>query len=298
MDCINTEPQMNDSYEVEQWVTRNYDRLTLFASTIMDDHATLPYNGEDLAQSAIKSLLNGINQNTLDFNDELNLWNCLCKIVVVKVREKLRAARTLKRNSSPRSLVLPADSSRFSVFDPEPLPDYMNQVTEELEHLLSMFDSNDLQRRIVHYKLNQYTNEEIAGKLKIGVRTVYRQLNQIRYKCFLFLSTEYLVEQKFQGVTAQKLSEIMATPIEYVQRLLTVMLQLWQDETGLTGEIEYLKRFLIDETPYSGLLSQFSGQMLTIYEKRLPRLSKTWTERIHLQWQTTLNRCIQDYVDQ
>ena len=59
----------------------------------------------------------------------------------------------------------------------EPSPEFAAQVTEECERLLSLLPAY---RQIALWKMEGYTNDEIAGKLDCAVPTVERRLRLIR----------------------------------------------------------------------------------------------------------------------
>ena len=58
-------------------------------------------------------------------------------------------------------------------------PDFAVQVAEEYQLLLAGLEDDTL-RSIAVWKLEGYTNEEIAGKLDCSVATVERKLRRIR----------------------------------------------------------------------------------------------------------------------
>lgn len=61
----------------------------------------------------------------------------------------------------------------------EPTPEFAAQVAEEFQALLNRLTSDEL-RQVALWKLEGYTNEEIAQKLNVIVRTVERRLWTIR----------------------------------------------------------------------------------------------------------------------
>jgi len=63
--------------------------------------------------------------------------------------------------------------------DLEPTPDFVAQMAEQYEGLLGSLGDDTL-RQIATWKLEGYTNAEIAGKLGCVTRTVERKLEMIR----------------------------------------------------------------------------------------------------------------------
>jgi DNA-directed RNA polymerase specialized sigma24 family protein len=72
-------------------------------------------------------------------------------------------------------LQTPAQETRRS----EPTAEFAAQVADQFGHLLGLLD-DEAQRSLVRWKLEGYTNQEIAGKLSCAVRTVERMLRLIR----------------------------------------------------------------------------------------------------------------------
>jgi DNA-directed RNA polymerase specialized sigma24 family protein len=62
---------------------------------------------------------------------------------------------------------------------PEPTPAFAAQVAEEFQRLLDCLPDDEL-RRVAQWKMEAYTNEEIADKLGYAVRSIERKLRVIR----------------------------------------------------------------------------------------------------------------------
>jgi DNA-directed RNA polymerase specialized sigma24 family protein len=62
---------------------------------------------------------------------------------------------------------------------PDPTPDELTRSAEEVGRLLELLGDKDL-RRVALWKLEGFTNKEIADKLKRSVATVERKLERIR----------------------------------------------------------------------------------------------------------------------
>jgi DNA-directed RNA polymerase specialized sigma24 family protein len=63
----------------------------------------------------------------------------------------------------------------------EPAPDFCAQVAEEFSRLLDHLGTDEL-RSIAIFKMEGYTDEEIAARLGKSVRTVVRKVSVIRNK--------------------------------------------------------------------------------------------------------------------
>ena len=61
----------------------------------------------------------------------------------------------------------------------EPTPEFASQAAEEFERLLALLPSQEM-RDIAQWKMEGYTNEEIAAQLGCVLRSVERRLRTIR----------------------------------------------------------------------------------------------------------------------
>jgi DNA-directed RNA polymerase specialized sigma24 family protein len=61
----------------------------------------------------------------------------------------------------------------------EPTPEAAAEMADECRHLLGLLDEPDL-RQIALWKVEGYTNEEIATRLDCVARTVERKVSRIR----------------------------------------------------------------------------------------------------------------------
>ena len=86
-----------------------------------------------------------------------------------------RPARRSPRGGSPRN----ADSDVERVVGDEPTPEFAALVADECERLLDRLGDDGL-RRVAVWKMEGYSNEEIAGMLGSSLRTVARKLVAIR----------------------------------------------------------------------------------------------------------------------
>ena len=65
------------------------------------------------------------------------------------------------------------------VIGAEPTPDFLAEVAEQQQRLLAALGSDEL-RRVAVWKMEDYSNQEIAEKLGCVERTVERKLKRIR----------------------------------------------------------------------------------------------------------------------
>ena len=113
-------------------------------------------------------------------DDRDDLWQLL---VVLTVRKVVDLAQYEGRKSRKAGKVLSladlAEHGFEGVADPEPTPELAAQVADECRRLLDVLDDDTL-RSVAIWKLEGYTNHEIAGKLQCVDQTVERKLRTIR----------------------------------------------------------------------------------------------------------------------
>jgi DNA-directed RNA polymerase specialized sigma24 family protein len=142
---------------------------------------------EDVALSVFDSFCRGVERGRfphLDGRD--NLWHLL---VVLTARKALRLTQYERRHKRGGGHVLleadlpPDGSEEAATLDRfigrEPSPDFAAQVAEQCARLLDALGDDEL-RAIARWKMEGYTNGEIADQLNCLERTVERKLRVIR----------------------------------------------------------------------------------------------------------------------
>src|SRR5262249_10787865 len=121
-------------------------------------------------------------------DDRDNLWRLLVVITARKVINQNVHENRQKRGGGlvlGESAMLPAQREEDErpameqALGQEPTPDFAAQLTEEYERLLAKLDHPQL-HSIATWKMEGWTNEEIAAKLDTVPRTVERKLRRIR----------------------------------------------------------------------------------------------------------------------
>ena len=145
---------------------------------------------EDIVLSAINSFIEGATAKRFPkLEDHTDIWKLLVTITARKVIAQRRRLLTAKGGAG----LVRGESvfaGRFATSDDvgigqilgsEPTPQFATQVAEEFELLLEKLKNED---RVLHdialWKLEGFTNSEIAEKLECNVRTVERKLALIR----------------------------------------------------------------------------------------------------------------------
>lgn len=143
------------------------------------------YDEEDVALSAFTVFCQAAQAgNYPDLEDREGLWRLLATITLRKSRERARSSRALKRggsqaNSSTRNADLETEIDLDQLPDDTPAPDLIVLMSEQCEALLHLLDDPELESLAV-WKLEGYTNDEIAVRMGYTRRTVQRMLALIR----------------------------------------------------------------------------------------------------------------------
>jgi RNA polymerase sigma factor (sigma-70 family) len=167
---------------------RYYARLVRLAHAKLRAAPRRVADEDDVVQNAFASFVRRAQQGKfprLQNRDEL--WALLIAITQRKAANQLRDQNRQKRGGgkvSGDSACLGADKSTSrrgidQVADAEPTPEFAALMTERFRELLHLLDDDEL-RRIALLKLENYTNQEIAVKIKRSEPTVERRLRLIR----------------------------------------------------------------------------------------------------------------------
>ncbi|HET6409020.1 MAG TPA: ECF-type sigma factor [Chthoniobacteraceae bacterium] len=160
----------------ELW-NRYFARLAVVAQSRLGQ-MTRESDGEDVALSALKSVMLGVQKNRYpNLTDHQNLWPLLVAITAKKSVSEIR--RQLARKRSSRARVTLDDVRDY--IGVEPTSEFAIEVADELDRLMRTLHDSTL-RRIVELKLGGSTHEEIAAELGCTVRTVIRKLNRVRHE--------------------------------------------------------------------------------------------------------------------
>jgi DNA-directed RNA polymerase specialized sigma24 family protein len=145
---------------------------------------------EDVALSAFDSFCRGAEAGRFpQLADRTDLWKLLVVITARKAADLAARERRLRRGGGK----VRGDSALLGSLDgeepgrgvdqiigPEPTPDFAAEVAEQCQILLAALDDNDL-RSLAVWKMEGYTNQEIAEKIARDVSTVERKLRLIRH---------------------------------------------------------------------------------------------------------------------
>lgn len=171
--------QNNQSAATSLWESFR-DRIELVAKREL---AKLPpaaaFDEEDVALSAFYTFCHQIEGGTFSIpTNRDELWWLLIVITKRKAGERVKHEGAQKRNSKGNSKAL-SDSELQQVATHDADPQELFQMRENCNHLLESLEDDEL-RIIAIWKLEGYTNSEIANRLMRTRQTIQRKLNLIR----------------------------------------------------------------------------------------------------------------------
>jgi RNA polymerase sigma factor (sigma-70 family) len=156
---------------VQQLLERYFQRLVQLARARLQNLPGLAAYDEDVALSAFKSLCLGAERGRFPrLDDRDDLWRLLAVLTV-------RKAIDLQRRQKPEVPV--GVEGLEQLLSREPPPELAAEMSEEYRRLLDRLGDPQLQA-IALWKVEGYTNEEIARRLGCVVRSVERKLQRIR----------------------------------------------------------------------------------------------------------------------
>jgi len=137
-------------------------------------------DAEDVALSAFDSFCRGVDAGRFPrLDDRHDLWQVLVLITVRKAIDlRHHEGRPMRGSGKVKSL---SDLAEHG-FDPthdEPGPEIAAQVADQYRRLMERL-SEPILRSVVNWKLEGYTNDEIAGRLGCVTSTVERKLQRVR----------------------------------------------------------------------------------------------------------------------
>ena len=175
-----------DQATAEKLWARYFERLVGLARSKLRSSPRRAADEEDVALSALDSFCRGAQRGRFpQLFDRDDLWQILIVITERKAIDLLQHERRQKRGGAPGQGESSPDRPRTvqvdweQIMGPEPTPELAAQVADECQRLLASLDNDEL-RTVALWKMEGYTNDEIAAKLNCVSRTVERKLRLIR----------------------------------------------------------------------------------------------------------------------
>jgi len=137
------------------------------------------YDEDDVAQSAFYSLCKALQNGRYEqLENREELWKILAVIAINKARNRARDQGRQKRGGD-KAHVADGDPYLQGLVSAEFTVDEDLMMKEECERLLTLLQRDEL-KQVAILKVEGYTNEEIADRLRCSRRSVQRRLNLIR----------------------------------------------------------------------------------------------------------------------
>lgn len=154
---------------------RFFQKLVGFSNKLLQRRSKSINDAEDIALSVFKSLCLGAAQGRFEqMSDENDLRRILVALARRKVIDAQRSEQRLKRDARRN---VTTDASNLP--DMEPTPELLAAIRDQQQHLFALLRDDSL-RDVARAKMNGDTNEEIAARMNVTVRTIERKLRLIR----------------------------------------------------------------------------------------------------------------------
>lgn len=167
---------------------RYFERLVQLARQRLSSTPRRMADEEDVALSVFRCLCAGAEEGRLaEISDRGDLWRVLVTMTLRKVIDQQRHLSGKKRGGGK----VRGESVFFRKSEPEaspglqqfgdgmPTPQMMVIIEEEGQRLLEALEDEKL-RQVAIWKLEGFTNDEIAAKLHLTTRSIERKLARIR----------------------------------------------------------------------------------------------------------------------
>lgn len=163
---------------------RYFRRLVALARAKLGSRRPAGADEEDVALSAFGSFCRAAEQGRFPLlTDRTDLWRVLMMITARKALHLMRDEQRLKRGgggSGPHKRAAASEETDLEqIIGSEPSPDFAAQVADECERLLSSLANKELEK-VALMKMDGYSNDEIATRLRCAPRSVGRKLLLIR----------------------------------------------------------------------------------------------------------------------
>ena len=183
-----SELKTGDQSAAQRLWERYVDRLVRLARRKLGGAPRRMSDEEDVVVVAFEGFCRGILEGRFPrLNDRNDLWQVLVMLTQRKATDQLRRSLTRRKIEVGEShLGEPRDGSTHVVgaelvAGSEPTPEFAAQVSEEFRTLLGALRDEELSQ-VAQWKMEGFTNEEIATKLGCVARTVERKLELIRQR--------------------------------------------------------------------------------------------------------------------
>ena len=137
---------------------------------------------EDIVQSAFRTVFRRLQTDEFNLHDDSQLWRLMCAVTLNKTRRKARWNQQAKRDVKAENYPDAAPSEPWNVRGTGPQPEEALILVDLIENLV-VRTTDEEERSVLLMKLDDYSNQEIADRLKRSVRTINRILERLKERC-------------------------------------------------------------------------------------------------------------------
>ena len=180
--------KQGDNTAAQKIWDRYFNRLSKVAARKLGNASKRIADEEDVAVDVFQSLCTGAAEGRFTkLGNRDDLWRLLVAISGMKAVDQIRKQTSQKRGGGDvrgNSIVANVDRSGLGAgfdrfMDAEPTPEFLIVMQEQQQELFGRL-SDDVQREIAHLRFEGYSNQEIADRFGIAIRSVERKLKLIR----------------------------------------------------------------------------------------------------------------------
>lgn len=166
------------STEFNTVYSRYVERLVRLAVPRLSSLMRRKLDAEDVVQSALASFIKAYDEQHVSVQSNKEFWALLVTMTLRKCRYHIRRYHTEKRHIHRELQNYQSESLLQSLPDTQPTPE---EVQTLLDLVSSLIDDSPAQtREILMFSLQNYTPGEIAFKVGLSERSVFRQLQRAR----------------------------------------------------------------------------------------------------------------------
>lgn len=176
-----------DSGLLEDFWRQYGPMLERVAARHIGDRLRTKLGPEDVVQSACRTFFRRAKAGEFRLEDAEALWRLLCAITVTKVKEQSRFHARKKRSMDREVSASTSDGDDMPLPSGGPAPEAEVDFADHFEKLLESLDEEE--RRIVNFKLQDLTHDQVAERMGISERTVRRLFKQLQRKLSTALGT-------------------------------------------------------------------------------------------------------------
>lgn len=134
---------------------------------------------EDVVQSVFRTIFRRTRNGAFEFEKDDDLWKLLVTVTLNKVRNKVRG-----KKRDPNREVGQFDDSLAAIMSGEPSTLDLVTFTDLLNEICGQL--SPIESELLTLRLEGFTQEEIASKNNVDVRTIRRRIGKIREKVAAF----------------------------------------------------------------------------------------------------------------